>query len=171
MRFKNFFYFFILLLSVNLLVSCDDDDEEETAPEPTKTEQLVDGDWVGDKVFINRINLADYPGIGSNAQTFQSLRIDFADDKTYVATFNNDGQEERVEGTWELNEDETMLTMGGFGELKVDDLTNDKLNVSTTINTSNAAAIARIFGVDPALIIGFLNGASLNTEMRFVKAN
>ncbi|GAB3817195.1 hypothetical protein [Pontibacter rugosus] len=171
MRIKNFIYYFLLLLSVSTLVSCSDDDDEEPTPEPTKTELLVDSQWKGDRVFINKINLKDFPGVGSNAQTFESLRLNFQEDKTFIATFNYDGQERNLEGTWEFNADQTKLTMGAFGEVDVDRLTADNFDVSTTINTNNAAAIAGVFGVDASVILAYLRAGALDTEMRFVKAN
>ncbi|MCX2739123.1 DUF5004 domain-containing protein [Pontibacter anaerobius] len=168
MRTKNYILYLILFLSVNFLVSCDDDDDDKD-PEPSKTELITSGEWKGDKVLLNNIDVAAIPNIGENATTFQTLRLTFKEDKTYTAIFQAQGDEQSFGGNWEFNADETKVTLDTLGELDIKTLTQDNLDLTTIISTDNINLIGEILGIDPKLIAVFTGGNPVEAEMRFVK--
>lgn len=167
MHSKNFILYLALLFSFTFLVSCDDDDD--TPPEPTRTEIITSGEWKGDKVLLNSIDVANIPGIGANANTFQTLRLTFKEDNTYNAIFEANGQEQNFEGTWEFNSDESAITVEALGELDIKTFTPDNLDLTTSINPSNINLIGEILGIDPGLIAVFTGGNDVQAEMRFVR--
>ncbi|WP_415837310.1 hypothetical protein [Pontibacter korlensis] len=152
---------------MNLLISCDDDDDETA--EPSKREKLTAEPWEGDKVLLNNTDVATIPLIGSNASTFQTLRITFMDDNTYSATFTAQGQEQTQTGNWSMNNDETTITTDMFGEMQIRTLTDSNLDVTTTISPDNINFIGQVLGIDPRLIQAFTGGNPVNAELRFVR--
>lgn len=139
MHLRKYLLYFSLLLSVNLLVSCDDDDDEDTTP--NKTDMLVSGEWRGDQIRLNGTNPANIPGIGNNANAFQTLVLDFEEDNTYTANFTAGGQPQSFDGTWELNSDQSKITLDTFGELDVETLTEEDLEVTTTLETDRKSVV------------------------------
>lgn len=168
MHSKNLLLYFVLLLSLNLLVSCNDDDDD-AQPEPTRTELLTSGEWKGDKVLLNNINVANIPGIGENAGTFQTLRLTVRTDKTYTAVFQAEGQEHTYEGNWEFNNDESSVTLENIGELDIERLTMDNMDLTTTISVDNLNLLGDIIGVDQRLIQVFTGGNPVDADLKFVK--
>ncbi|OKL41332.1 hypothetical protein [Pontibacter flavimaris] len=167
MRSKNFLLYLTLFLSLNLLISCDDDDDGQ--PEPTNTEFITSGEWKGDKVLLNSIDVALIPGVGENANTFQTLRLTVREDNTYTAVFQANGQEQTYNGNWEFNADETKVSLENLGEMNIERLTMDNMDLTTTINVDNLNLLGDIIGVDPRLIQAFTGGKPVNAELRFVK--
>ncbi|RIJ41954.1 DUF5004 domain-containing protein [Pontibacter oryzae] len=167
MQFKNYFLYFAFFLSLGFLVSCDDDSDEDA--EPSKTEMLTTGKWKGDKILLNGINAASIPGIGANASSFQTLVLEFKNDNTYLATFTVEGQTETTSGNWQFNSAQTTLTLDMFGELNVKNLTDQNLDVTTTLSTESIEFIASLFDIDATLIKLITGGGAVNAEMRFVK--
>lgn len=168
MRSKNFILYLLLLLSLNLLISCSDDDDD-VPPEPTKTELITSGEWKGDKVLLNNIDVSLIPGVGENARTFQTLRLNVKEDNTYTAVFQANGQEQTYEGNWEFNSDESSITLENLGEMEIKRLTMDNMDLTTTINADNLTLLGDIIGVDTRLIEAFTGGNPVNAELRFVK--
>ncbi|SFH12214.1 hypothetical protein SAMN05421739_10625 [Pontibacter chinhatensis] len=167
MRVKNILLYLFLFLSSSALVSCDDDDDAQ--PEPTKTEIITSGEWRGDKVLLNSIDVSLIPGVGENANTFQTLRLNVKADKTYKATFQANGQDQTYEGGWEFNNDETQITLENLGVLDIERLTMTNMDLSTTIDVDNLNLLGDIIGVDRRLIQAFTGGNPVNAELRFVK--
>jgi len=167
MRYQKFTLYLILFLSFNFLVSCKDDDDAQ--PEPSKTEIITSGEWKGDKVLLNSIDVALIPGVGENANTFQTLRLTVREDKTYTAVFQANGQQHTYEGNWEFNQDETKITLDNIGEMDIKRLTMSNMDLTTTIDVDNLALLGDIIGVDRRLIQAFTGGKPVDAELRFVK--
>lgn len=168
MKLKNLKFLFFLLFALTTFTACKDDKEDDDVA-PSKKEMIIAHEWKGDKVFVKDINVEDIPGAGTNAQTFKTLRISFKEDNTYIATFDVNGQQQNFDGTWGLNADETVITLEMFGDLQIKQLTETNFDVTTTVSTDNVAFIARLMGIDPALITLFTGGQPVKTEMRFIK--
>lgn len=158
----------LLLCSLALLTSCDKD-KGDPVPEPTKKDLLVADEWKGDQVLINNINVAAIPGVGSNAQTFKTLRLTFKEDNTYTANITVNGQQQTFDGAWQLNADESKITLEMLGEFDITTLTEDNLDVAGLISSDNVDFIAQIMGINPQIISLFTGGGAVQTEMRFVK--
>lgn len=165
---KNNFLRTLLLLvsSLAFLTACDKGNE---TAEPNKKDVLVAHEWKGDQVFINSINVAAIPGVGSNADTFKTLRLSFKEDNTYTATFSVRGQQQSFDGAWQLNSDETKLTLEMLGEFDLVTLTENNLDVTGLVSDTNVDFIARIMGINSQIINLVTGGAPVRTEMRFVK--
>jgi hypothetical protein len=168
MRANNFILYLALLLSLNLLISCSDDDDD-AQPEPTNTDLITSGEWKGDKVLLNNIDVAMIPGVGDNANTFQTLRLTVREDNTYTAIFQANGQDQTYEGSWEFNSDETSITLENLGEMDIKRLTMENMDLNTTISVDNLNLLGDIIGIDPRLIQAFTGGNPVNAELRFVK--
>ncbi|WP_276496145.1 hypothetical protein [Pontibacter litorisediminis] len=168
MHAKNFILYLVLLLSLNLLISCSDDDDD-AQPEPTNTELITAGEWKGDKVLLNSIDVAAIPGVGENATTFQTLRLNVREDKTYTATFLASGQQQTYEGSWSFNSNETKITLENLGEMDIKRLTMENMDLTTTISIDNLNLLGDIIGVDRRLIAAFTGGNDVNAELRFVR--
>ncbi|GHA61272.1 hypothetical protein [Pontibacter akesuensis] len=168
MHTRKLLLYLTLLLSFNVLVSCDKD-KEEPEPEVTNRELLIADEWRGDRALINGVNIALIPGVGARAQTFNSLVLKFMDDNTYLATYLNEGQQESFRGGWQLNADQTKLTLDMLGEMEIDKLTTTNLDVTSNISTDNIALLAEVFGVDATLINIITGGGNVNAKLQFVR--
>lgn len=167
MRFKNYLPYIFLLFAVNVLVSCDDDDDDPAAP--SKTELLTTAQWRGEQVLLNNINVTAIPGIGSNADTFQTLVLTFKKDNTFTADFEAQGQPQTIAGKWRFNESETAIMLESLGELEIERLTPTNLDASTMLSADNLTLIGQVLKIDSRLIDAFSGGSSVKAEMRFVK--
>ncbi|TPE43231.1 hypothetical protein [Pontibacter mangrovi] len=167
MLLRNYILYLALLLTAGMLVSCDDDDDEPA--EPSKTETLTASPWQGDKVLLNGIDVAAIPGVGDNADVFETLRLTFHEDNTYLAEFQANGQEQTMEGDWSFNADETAINVDMFGEMQLERLTENNLDVSMTLSNQNMILIGQIIGITPQQIEAYTNGDPVETEMRFTR--
>ncbi|WP_347159341.1 lipocalin family protein [Pontibacter chitinilyticus] len=158
-------YVLFTFFALTFLSSCD---KEEKDAEPSKTDILTAHAWKGDQVMVNKINIAAIPGVGNKAASFNTLYLTFRSDKTYTATFTVQGQEQSQDGTWSFNADESKLNLDLFGEVNVVELTEDDLDLSTTLSQSSVQLISSILGIDPTLIILFTQGKPVEIEMSFV---
>lgn len=166
MQFKNYFLYLVCFLSLSFLVSCDDDEDEA---EPSNTERLTNGKWQGDQILLNGINAASIPGVGANANSFKTLVLQFNEDNTYTAMFTVNGQAETTTGDWQFNSTQTTLTLDMLGELDIKNLTDQNLDVTTTLSTESITFIASLFSVNPTVIQIITGSGAVNAEMRFVK--
>ncbi|WP_242919617.1 hypothetical protein [Pontibacter liquoris] len=165
MNVKHLRCLLLTFFAIALLTSCDNEKDKE----PSKTAFLVSHAWVGDQVLINNINAALIPGVGSNFESFKSLQLEFRENNTYTSTFSLNGSPQTQEGNWALNAAGDTLTLDMMGKLSVLTLTEENLNLGTTISQDNVQLIARLLGVDPNLISLFTGGNAVKTELRFIK--
>lgn len=167
MRYTNLILYLLIFLSFNLLTSCDDDDDAQ--PDPTNTELITSGEWKGDKVLINSIDVALIPGVGDDAKTFQTLRLTVREDKTYTATFQADGQQHTYDGNWAFSSDEKQITLENLGVMNIKQLTRSNMDLTTTISKDNLNLLGDIIGIDRRLIEAYTGGKPVDAELRFVK--
>ncbi|PRY15412.1 hypothetical protein CLV24_10233 [Pontibacter ummariensis] len=139
MRFINYLFYFTLLVSLSLLVSCKDDEEDSGLP---RSELLTAGEWQGDRVLLNGINVSNRPEIKGALLDIVTLRLKFDEDGTYQANYaDGSGQRQYVEGEWALSEDEKILRFDLFkdNELEIDKLTTSEFDLTSEVEYNNTS--------------------------------
>jgi hypothetical protein len=153
------------LITLTLFSSCSRDKKEEVAP--SKTKLLVAHEWQGDRVLMMGIDVTESGAIPQDVPDVRTLRLAFKEDQTYIAQ----SEDITFEGEWRFNEDETKIYFDflGLGEVDVKNLTDDNLDLSTSVSKNQLSLLAQLLNLNVNLLNRLPDGSRVETEIRFVK--
>ncbi|MEJ8800683.1 hypothetical protein [Pontibacter sp. H249] len=138
---KELYTLLFALLTLTVFTACSKDDD----PDPiTNTDLLVAHEWRGDKVLAAGIDVSNRPEITGQIGQIKTVRLKFNEDGTYNATYTSGMGEQSESGQWSFNEDETRLTFDLVGNVEVEKLTEDSLDLATKIPFQNMTFDAEI---------------------------
>jgi len=118
----------IATLFLTTLASCSKDEDAE----PSKRQLLTAHEWTGSEVYNDGFKLPDE----ASPLDIKSVKLKFKDDRTFTATYRDNGNPQSLEGLWDLKDDGTKMDFP-FLNLPGEDsdikrLTENNFDVSTT---------------------------------------